>query len=625
MRLPISKGRTFARVIAVWAATTLAWPASADATPPRDDHARRVLSAFSLIQSWRVEEARPAVEAALEASPDDPLTLALVGQMRFHLGDYPGAVDAFNRARALGAPPQLLIDADAAEKARVTTEGYEEHLGEHFVIRYPPGKDALLVPFAEEALEAARARIGELLGFTPSERVVVEIYPTAKTLATVSALTPKDIETSGTIALCRWNRLMATTPRAVVFGYAWRDTLAHELTHLIIGGASRDTVPIWLHEGLAKYAETAWRGEPGLGISVEQQKKLREAAKKGELIPFSAMHPSMAKLPSQEAASLAFTEVFTFIEFLVEKKGWPGIRQLLREMASGKSDAEAIASVYGSSLRELERRWRRTLPTRPIRARDNLRAVKGERKLVIKDRADTPDDELHGLDAVARRHARAADLLYARGRYVAAQRELERAFDESRSPLVSAKLATLALANDDLERAEEAARRSIESMPELAGPNVTLAEILLRRGKTSEMDLPLARALDINPFDPRIHELLLAAHRDRPGSKAAAQAKRALELTALRHRAAGPLDLGRGARITVEGVPFSRVYLVRDGERFPTLMVTPTAPIELRPGAWTVELQPPKGPILTREVRVEPSDEVERIRVTAPSGARSSR
>ena len=582
--------------------------------------AHRALEALQLIRHWRIEDARPKVADLLKTSFDNPLAIAVIGQLKFHLGDHVGAVEAFDNARRLGVPPSFLTNADAAEKARVATEAYVEHLGDHFIIRHPPGKDALLVPFAEEALEAARIEIGKLIGWVPKDRIVVEIYPTARTLASVSALTSKDIETSGTIALCRWNRLMITSPRAVVFGYAWRDTLAHELAHLIIGAASRDTAPIWLHEGLAKFTETSWRGKPGLGVSIEQQQKLREAVLNDKLITFEQMHPSMAKLPSQEAASLAFTEVFTFIEFLVERKGWAGIRTLLKTMAKNDKDIDrSLTAVYGAPLKKLEKIWKAALPERRIITPTGLRLVKGDRRLIVKDRPDTPDDDLHGLGQKARRFARAADLLYARGRYVAAQKELEKAFKESRSPLVSAKLATLALANNDLERAEQAARRSIESMPELAGPNVTLAEILLRRGERTKMKLPLARAIDINPFDPRIHQLTLAAEGRKGDPKIRDRAQRALEVSSLAASKEKNNPFGRGARIRVLGIPFSRVYLSREGKRLSTRLVTPTSVIELSPGKWTIELQPRGRSLVQREVSIEASDSVRTVRIE-PAG-----
>ena len=41
----------------------------------------------------------------------------------------------------------------------------------------------------------------------------------------MSTLTEKEIETTGTIALCKYGKLMIVTPRATVFGYPWMDTL----------------------------------------------------------------------------------------------------------------------------------------------------------------------------------------------------------------------------------------------------------------------------------------------------------------------------------------------------------------------------------------------------------------
>ena len=49
---------------------------------------------------------------------------------------------------------------------------------------------------------------------------------------------------------------MVTSPKAVVRGYDWLDTLAHEYVHFVVGNASKNTVPIWMHEGLAKYLES---------------------------------------------------------------------------------------------------------------------------------------------------------------------------------------------------------------------------------------------------------------------------------------------------------------------------------------------------------------------------------
>ena len=47
-------------------------------------------------------------------------------------------------------------------------------------------------------------------------------------------------------AIAKWGRVTMLSPRAMTHGYAWADTLAHELTHLSITRATRDRAPLWL-------------------------------------------------------------------------------------------------------------------------------------------------------------------------------------------------------------------------------------------------------------------------------------------------------------------------------------------------------------------------------------------
>ena len=565
---------------------------------------------FEAIREWQIDLAREKAQNLYEQYPDHPLVLALVASVKLQSSDYEGATDFFQRARAAGAPEIVLGDATLAEAAKVATKGYVESVSANFIVRHEPGKDAVLIPYAIETLEATLKQVGELLGFKPKSRIIVEFYPSAATLAAVSSLTEEEISNSGTIALCKWNRLMVTTPRAIVFGYRWRDTLSHELVHLLISGASKNTVPIWLHEGIAKFAETAWRDAPGLALSVEAQERLKEAAINKELIPFAKMHPSMAKLKTQEESSLAFSEVFTFIEFLVEKKGWEGMRGLLTKLSEDMTMEAAIKSVHGKQFKTLTKAWKTGLPKRVIKKEG--RAVGKGRKLVIKKRSNTPDDKLQGLTKKSRRFARAADLLYARGRLVAARRELEKAFAITKSPLLSAKIANMALASGDLEDAEKAARKAIEGIPDLPGPNLTLAEVLVRQDRAKDAKEVIEAAVSINPFDPRVHSLKLAVLGPNGDKKETADAQMALAILNQENRSRNP-DLGIGGLVEIEAEPFSRVFIVREEDYGPrtyaTGLVTPTSPLVIRPGTVKIKLVPPRGPASFHEIRIVPTPE----------------
>src|SRR5690606_12596943 len=149
--------------------------------------------------------------------------------------------------------------------------------------------------YAIEALAAAERVVRAELGADVSGPIRLEIYPTAASLARVSTLSVVDIERTGTIALCKWDRLMVTSPRALVRGYPWLDTIAHELVHLRLAQASRDQAPVWFHEGLAKFLEHRWRSDTaGPALEPASRALLAKAVAEDALLPFERLHPSIA-------------------------------------------------------------------------------------------------------------------------------------------------------------------------------------------------------------------------------------------------------------------------------------------------------------------------------------------
>src|SRR6202012_3200991 len=101
-----------------------------------------------------------------------------------------------------------------------------------------------------DVLDHAWQTIGTDLGLQPADPIRVEILGAPADLARTSPLTQAEIETTGTIALSKYNKLMVVSPRATLFGYPWMDTLAHEYTHLLVSRISHDAVPVGVAEGL---------------------------------------------------------------------------------------------------------------------------------------------------------------------------------------------------------------------------------------------------------------------------------------------------------------------------------------------------------------------------------------
>jgi hypothetical protein len=103
-------------------------------------------------------------------------------------------------------------------------------------------------------------------------------------------------------------------------------------THYLIFLKSENTVPVWLHEGIAKFEESRWREEKRNVLSPFYETILAQALEKDGLVPIEKMHPSLALLDSAREAQLAFAQAGTSVGFLVDRWGNEGLVGLLEAM-----------------------------------------------------------------------------------------------------------------------------------------------------------------------------------------------------------------------------------------------------------------------------------------------------
>ncbi len=473
-----------------------------------------VIKAARFLQSARLDDARALLAELDKRAPGSPEVVWLGAELAFQTGDYARAVTL------LEPLPDTAVDGLAgpskqlAASTLAVTEGFVEQRSPagHFIIRYAPGPDAAIAQLAGEVLDAAWLRIGADLGLSPVDPIRVELLGSPSDLAKLSPLTETDIETTGTIALSKYNKLMVVSPRATIFGYPWMDTLAHEYTHLIVSRVSHDTVPVWMQEGIARLEQTRWRAEPELALTATEHALLATALKKGRLITFEEMHPSMAKLPSQEAAALAYAEVYTLVEWMQTKVGYAGIRDSLAAQRDGKSAKRAVADALGLPWTAVEKEWHAGLKT-------SAKAAPGDRGVTrvgkpIKFGKGGKDSENVGIEAVgvkARKHARLGGMLRARGRLEAAAVEYEKALATTGTsaeraatdqPFVAGKLARTLVELGRFDRAIELATPLVAADSGDAVAAVTLGMARVEKQQWPEAIVAYEQALRISPFDP---------------------------------------------------------------------------------------------------------------------------
>ena len=478
------------------------------------------------LEAWDIEGARRGLDELLHEDRSSAVASFLQGRVLFEQGEYDASAKSFEEAVRRGAPPgDIDTHLRLAKATAEEVKNDEVHESAHFVLRTRPGKDALLVPYALEGLEKAYAALTKDLGVSPPAKIRVEVYETAQALSRVSPLTVAEIKASGTIALCKYNRLMITSPRALLRGYAWLDTLSHEFTHYLVTQKGRNSVPIWLQEGLAKFLETRWRGAPGLAVDEMSLVLLHKAAKDNKLIPFATMHPSIAKLPTQEAAALAFAEVEAAIRMLYLHGGQQALTDLVAAMAAGARDEKAVSLAYGKTFAQFEKDWRDSLKELrkdpPAQAPGAARPL--ERKALIfkedakgaaKEGGDTPGER--PVDPEAKRSVRLGEIFYARRRWAAAAQEYGKARSRmSREiPQIARRYAFAQVQLGKLGEAEAALASAAQRDPQDEAVQALYAHVLQKRGQPQKAKAALDAGIAVDPFDPELHDVYLRVAKD---------------------------------------------------------------------------------------------------------------
>jgi hypothetical protein len=160
------------------------------------------------------------------------------------------------------------------------------------------------------------------------------------------------------------------SPRATRSGYHWQDTLAHELTHLLVTRATRDRAPLWLQEGVAKREENRWRDPRPFDAKDWADVTATRALRRGRAIGLDKLGPSIAMLPTPEEASTAYAEVQSFVSYFIREQGEPALRLLFTDLKglAAEDPTSALRSVSGYDLSQWNLRWQKHLLDAPVPA-----------------------------------------------------------------------------------------------------------------------------------------------------------------------------------------------------------------------------------------------------------------
>ena len=323
------------------------------------------------LREGRPDEAALLFRQGLTQTPDDPALLKGLGVAAVHAGRPDDAFGPLEQAarveydpevRLLLAhlhdrrddPAQALANLRAVLEREPTNEtarrlldkverearaeaGFRREVTPRFVVKYRDTLDAEARRAIVAHLEAAAARIGRMLAYTPQERTTVVLYEQHEF---------RDVTRVHAWATGLFDgKIRLPVVRARPPAHELERLTAHEYAHAVIHDLTRGRAPRWLHEGLAQVLEGAasdplLRAPSGLTLAGVE-------ALAGDSDPLRAR--------------AGYDVALWIVRDLLDRGGIEPLRELLARLGAGETIVEAMPRVYGLRLSELESQWRRVL------------------------------------------------------------------------------------------------------------------------------------------------------------------------------------------------------------------------------------------------------------------------
>jgi hypothetical protein len=299
-------------------------------------------------------------------NPDDPNIVIESGRLALYESDCDQALVLLRRPDAARSDEGASLGDIARGCARVTAATVMDKDEAHAVeVRYQDESDRALTPLIVATVTSARDALTRDLGVTWPKPTRITVVRDSMSLSVMTGLPLKDAQTTGTVAVAKWGRVTLLSPRASQHGYNWRDTIAHELTHLAVTRATIDRAPLWLQEGVAKREETRWR-DPGPFDDRPSSDTIVTRGIETKLdLPLDKLGPSIAMLPSADAAMVAFAEVTSFVRYMTDESKPDVLPKILAAMRGGANPDDALHEATGATLKEWDARWRTYLQEKP--------------------------------------------------------------------------------------------------------------------------------------------------------------------------------------------------------------------------------------------------------------------
>ena len=403
---------------------------------------------------------------------------------------------------------------------------FETRQSEHFVVRIHQSEADLLWPYLEPLLKEAWHTLTKKYRFTPRGPILIEIFHKNEDFAVRTIGLP---HIGPLLAVCFGNVITMSSPTTLKARNLanWKEILWHEFVHVITLQMTDNRLPRWLSEGISVYEEHQGRPEWGR----KQEMDLVRAIEEKRLFSMKKLNEGFSKAKSAEDLNFAYYQSSLVVEYIVETYGFDKLLSLLEHYRTYRPMETIFHMVFQKPLDAFEESffdW----------------AEAQAKKIDVYVYRDDPNDELSGHGHGIRRNSFSS--LSERPDKEAIMEVLRmRIKAQPRDFLAHFQLGILLYQSNSFEEAIEHLKQAQKLLPEYSGvpsPHQILAAIYKIQGneeaRLEELEkwvsfqqlaylasfelaqaayqkknyvlaiYYLERALDVDPYDEKVHKLL---------------------------------------------------------------------------------------------------------------------
>ena len=218
----------------------------------------------------------------------------------------------------------------------------------HFIVYYAPRAESV-AKGAGDIAEKWYAVLSQKLKFAPHGITPIYLYPDRRSFSEATGFKPGEPIVGTAHTRTFWIRVDASGAFADI-----ANVIPHELVHVFISRRLRAyaiRLPLWMHEGLAKYLAEDWTGADA--------ELLADAAAGGEIVSLESI--SDAFPGDERARSVAYVESYSAVKHMAQIYSPESIPDLLSELAAGQTFDTAMLYSIGVEPSRFEEEWRRYL------------------------------------------------------------------------------------------------------------------------------------------------------------------------------------------------------------------------------------------------------------------------